>query len=322
MGSRAALLRWTGRGRISDLQGSVEHILRERRGRADVYAVGGTLVVRGNDPVGTCLLFEHLPGVAWTAAGYSGKGVGELAKSAALLAENYLKRGTKFTVEAEVTHDGPPSDLAGAVMASMLGKAKGARASGRSPKHTFRAAMDGAQGAVGVEVTRGPGGAPVGDETVTCLVSGGAHSSVVAWNAMLSGYRVDLVHAESGEASLLAAAKLYAELSYRGDPRSLSLTVLEGGGCAGMIASHVASAGSLVFAGFRPACPVPGFMRGMAEAPLYLLSEEAFDAQFRSLKLKAHVEKTDWNEAPAQAYGKRSFGGKAADVSGVLDALA
>ena len=307
---------------MSDLQGSVEHILKERGQRAVVAALGGTLVLRGTDPVGSCLTFEHLPGVAWTAAGFTGTGAGELAKSAAALAKSYLKPGTKFIVEAEVTHDGPPSDLAGAVMASMLGKVKGARASGRSPKYTFRAAMDGTLGAVGVEITRGPGGSPAGDEKVTCLVSGGAHSSVVAWNAMLSGYRVDLVHAESGEASLLAVAKLYAELSYRGDPRSLSLTVLGGADGGGMIASYAASARNTVFAGFRSGRPIPGILRGRVEAPLYLLPQEAFDAQFRSLKLKGHDEKMEWKEAPAEWHSKRSFGGRAADVSGVLDGLA
>jgi hypothetical protein len=319
MASRAALLRWTGRGSLSDLQGSVVHILKERKTKVKVAPIGGSLLLEGGDPVSHCLTFENLPGVAWGAAGYAGDGVKELAKAAEVLARTYLRKGTRFSVQAESTEKGSSSDLAGAVMASMLEVVKGARASGES-KLRFRAAMDGTEGVVGVEVTEGPGGTPTGDEAVTCLVSGGVHSSVLAWDALVAGYRVRLVHAAAGEGSLRGVAKLYAELSNRVDPRGLSLRVLEGGDPAGMIARYVAVEDGTKFAGFTAGHKVPPEFRGKVSSPLYLLPEEEYVSKLRGLKLKSVDEKAMWGTRPAD-YSERSFGGIAADVSGVLDGL-
>jgi hypothetical protein len=320
MANRVALLRWTGRGNLSDLQGSVAHILKERRTNAKVTPTGGSLLLQGADPVSHCITFENLPGVAWAAAGYSGDGVKDITKAAAVLARTYLRKGTRFSVQAEATGADSSSDLAGAVMAAMLEEVKGARAANDS-KLRFRAAMDRTKGVVGVEITEGPGGVPMGDESVTCLVSGGVHSSVLAWDALVSGYRVGLVHAASGEGSLRGVARLYAELSNRVDPRGLSLRVLEGGDPGGMISKYVALEKGTKFAGFTAGHKVPPEFTRKVASPLYLLPEEEYVSKFRGLKLKSVNEKTRWG-VQTSVYRERSFGGIAADVSGVLDGLA
>lgn len=320
MSKGVALLRWTGRGNLSDLQGSVVHMLKERGLKAEVTPVGGSLLLQGTDPVSLCLTFESLPGVAWTAAGYSGKGVKELARAGRVLARKYLKSGARFSVHAEAKGTGSSSDLAGAVMTGMLEEVRGARAANESSLR-FRTAIDGTKGVVGVEIAKGPGGVPMGGEGAVCLVSGGIHSSVLAWDALLAGYRVGLVHAAAGEGSLRGVARLYAELSNRVDPRGLSLTVLEGGDPAGMIAGYVDAEEGTKFAGFTAGREPPTGLMGRVTCPLYLLPEEEFASKFGGLKLKGTDEKTKWGGRPV-GYSERSFGGVAADVSGVLDGLA
>lgn len=322
MAKRAAILRWTGRGDASDLMSSVRHVLGERKVNAQVRGVGGSIIVKGPEPVGICSVFENMPGVAWTAAGYSVDGPAEVARASSVLAASYLRRGTRFSVLAEAAGGGGSSDLAGAVTSAMLEKVKGARATRESPKVKFRAALDGGRGAVGVEVAEGPGGAPMGKESVVCLVSGGRHSSVLAWSALRLGFRVKMVHAASGEESLRAAARLYAELSYRADPRGLSLAVLEGGPAAGLLSRFVAETGDPVFAGFTVGRPAPAALGEKVQGPLYLMPEETFDSEFASLRLRSHDEVTDWDGGSAGGFSVRTFGGKLADISGVLDGLA
>lgn len=320
MSRRAALLRWTGRGNASDLRSSVQGVLKDRGVAAEVRPVGGSLVVAGPEPIGVCSMFESMPGVAWTAAGFEVGGMEDVAKAASALAANYLKRGTRFSVRAEAA-GGLSSDLSGAIYSVMLGKAKGARSSEGSPAVRFRAALDGARGVVGVEVSSGPGGTPMGREAVAILASGGKHSSVLAWDALLLGHRVALVHAAAGEPGLRAVAKLYAELSNRGDPRGLSLTVLEGGNVAGMLSKFVAQHGGQTYGGFTAERPVPEALGPRVQAPLYMMPEEEFDRQFRGLRLKGHDVLADWSEQGSGGRSQRSFGGRIADVSGVLDGL-
>ncbi|MDG6909493.1 MAG: hypothetical protein JRN57_01195 [Nitrososphaerota archaeon] len=323
MTKRAAILRWTGRGNATDLRSSVQHVLKERGVRARVSSVGGSLVLTGPEPVGACSIFENMPGIAWTAAGYTVGGPGEVAKVSAALAANYLRRGYRFSVKAEASGRGRSSDLAGAVTSAMLEEVKGARAVNEGAKVRFRAALDGEKGAVGVEVAVGPGGSPMGDEKVVCLVSGGVHSSVLAWNAVLLGFRVKLVHAPTGEESTMAAARLYAELSNRADPRGLSLTLAEGGGsAAGRLSKVVAKCKEQVFGGFTAGRPAPALLGSKVLSPLYMMPEESFESQFAALGLKSDDRLTDWGAEAAGTPGLRTFGGKTADVSGVLDGLA
>ena len=319
MAMRAAIVRWTGRGDASDLRSSVRHVLSERGIRAEVKAVGRSLVVSGVEPVRVCSIFEKMPGVAWTAAGFMA-GAGEMAEASAELASRYLRRGTRFSVLADVT-GGSASDLAGAVISAMLERVKGARASGASAAVRFRAAMDGAKGVVGAEASEGPGGAPMGGKTVACLISGGVHSAVLAWSALLLGFRVRMVHASSGEESIYAAARLYSEFSNRADPRGLTLTVLEGGPAGSVLSRFVSECRGPVYAGFTAGRPAPEGLDGIVRSPLFMLPEEEFEARFATLGVKGLDELTGWEDIKRGGYAERSFGGKIADVSGVLDGL-
>ncbi|MDG6983891.1 MAG: hypothetical protein JRN28_05030 [Nitrososphaerota archaeon] len=322
MRDRVAILRWTGMGNAADFQSSVRHVLKERGVKARMRTMGGSIVLAVPEPVGACSIFEGMPGVAWTAAGYAVAGAGDVARASSALAAAYLRRGVRFSVSAEVTGGGMASDLAGAVTSVMLEKVKGARASNEAAKVRFRAARDGKGGVVGVEVARGPGGSPMGSEAVACLVSGGRHSSVLAWDSVLQGLRVNMVHASSGERSLAAAARLYAELSHRADPRGLSLTVLEGGPVPALLSKFAGQCREPMFGGFTVARPAPASLGARVESPLYIMPEEAFGAQFASLGLKGEEEATDWGDSAAGSYSERTFGGRTADVSQVLDGLA
>ena len=317
---RAAIIRWTGRGKLSDLEGSIDRMVRAGGVKASVSSVGGTVVVSGPEPLGVAARLQHLPGVSWIAAGRATASMRELTEAAGALAKSYLKRGDRFSVEAEGTRGVLASDVGGAVTSKVLEAVRGARVS-EDPKVRLRAAVDGRKGAVGVEVTRGPGGVPTGDGSVSCLVSGGIHSSVVAWSALLAGYRVRLVHVSSGEESLLAVARLYAELSNRADPRGLSLKVLEGGQAPDVIAD-IKSEGE-VFGGFHAGRGPPPRRLGRAvSSPLFLLSEEAFAEEFESLGIRPFDKSTDWTSRGAGKYAARSFSGGPADVSAVVDGLA
>ncbi|MDE1857898.1 MAG: hypothetical protein KGI26_02360 [Thaumarchaeota archaeon] len=322
MRDRVAILRWTGTGDASDFQSSVRHVLKERGVKAGVRTTGGSIVLTVPEPVGVCSIFQGMPGVAWVAAGHAVADAREVARASSALAAAYLRRGVRFSVSAEVSGGGMASDLAGAVTSAMLEKVKGARASNEWAKVRFRAARDGKGGVVGVEVGRGPGGSPMGSEAVACLVSGGRHSSVLAWDSVLRGLRVNMVHAASGERSLVAAAKLYAELSHRADPRGLSLTVLEGGPVPALLSRFAGECREPAFGGFTVARPAPASLGAKVESPLYVMPEEAFGAQFASLGLKGDEEATDWDDSAGGSYSVRTFGGRIADVSQVLDGLA
>jgi hypothetical protein len=211
-------------------------------------------------------------------------------------------------------------DLAGAMTSKILDAVKGARVSDR-PKVRFRAAFDGRGGVVGVEVKRGVGGAPTGTERVACLVSGGVHSSVLAWMSMVQGFRVSLVHVEVAEESLRAVARLYSELSHRGDPRWLDLEVVRGGSVAGVLRSYGAESEVPVFAGFHSSgASVRTRLRGVS-APLYLMPDEMFQSEYDALGLWPYDSPVEWGSKASPGRGRRRFGGVAADVSGVIDGL-
>ena len=322
MTKKAAILRWTGRGDASDFRSSVNHVLLERGVKAEVRRVGGSLVLSGPEPVGLCSTFENMPGVAWTAAGFSVASRDEVARASSVLASRYLKRGEKFSVQAEASGRGASSDLAGAVTSAMLEEVKGARASSDAAGVRVRAALDGARGVVGIEVSRGPGGSPMGRDGAVCLVSGGRHSAVLAWSAVLQGFRVNMVHVQSGEGSLFAAARLSAALSNRGDPRGLSLTLLRGGEPAGVLPRFLARRTEPVFGGFTVERPAPAALGPKVQSPLFMMAEETFESQFGALGVKSNDEVADWGRKSAGDYIERRFGGKSADVSAVIDGLA
>ena len=317
---RAAVLRWTGRGSIAHLRGSVEYLLKAHGVQGRVSVVGDSVVVGGTDPIGVAALVRLMPGISWVAAGFVAPTPGGLAKAGETLAKLYLRRGDRFSVDSEGTGGARASDVGGMVTSKILETVKGARVS-ESPRVRFRVAADGGGGAVGVEVAPGAGGVPTGAEEAACLVSGGVHSSVCAWVAALAGYRVRMIHAKASDRSVLAVARLYSELSHRVDPRGLSLEVLEGGGAAGALAGRAAGAKGRVFGGFTPGRTAPESLQGVAWAPVYLMPEERFKEVFESLGIRAAAATTDWREAAVPKYSVRVFGGGPADVSDVLDGL-
>lgn len=316
---RATILRWTGRGSIAHLRGSVERVLDAHGNRGKTAVSGNSVIVSGSEPLGVAALMRFMPGVSWIAAGFTGRSMSGLAEASTGLAKSYLRKGVPFSVESEATGSTLASDLGGMVISRILETVKGARVS-ESPRVRFRAAADGRGGAVGVEVSPGVGGVPTGTEEVTCLVSGGVHSAVCAWMAVLAGYRVRIVHAKENDRSLLAAARLYSELSNRVDPRGVSLEVLEGGAIPVMLAKRAKHEGR-VFGGFTPERGAPEDLQGVAWAPVYLLPEERFGAVFESLGVKPVLATADWHEKGASGYSVRVFSGGPADVSRVLDGL-
>ena len=277
--------------------------------------------MNGPEPLGGAAALRHLPGVAWIAVGFGAEGDGELARASESLAKTYLRRGDRFSVEPEATEGVLASDVAGAVTSRMLGAVKGSRSS-ESPRVRFRVAVDGQKGAVGVEVRQGAGGVPTGRERVSCLVSGGAHSAVVAWMAAHAGFRVRMVHSKVSEESLRAVARLYSELSNRVDPRGMSLEVLEGESVAGSVNGYAGRHRQKRLAGSHAVggAPPPK-LRGSVLSPLYLLPEERFQEVFSSLRIRAFQAGTDWGRAGHSRFTTRTFSGGPADVSDVLDGL-
>jgi hypothetical protein len=246
----------------------------------------------------------------------------ELSGVAAVLARRYLRQGDRFAVIADSSGPHALGDIAGAVASSALEVVKGARIDEVRPKLKIRATFDKSVGAVGVELSSGPGGVPTGAEEVVCLCSGGRHSSVVCWFALLSGFRVKVVHAQTVDIGLRPVARLYAELSHRVDPTSISIEVLGGGNVASLLKRRVKSERRQVFGGFHSGCTeLPDFIKGNATSPLFLLPEEYFDRELQSLSLEDALSKVGWKPGRVKAAETQRFGGVRADVSQVLDGL-
>ncbi len=317
---RTTIIRWTGRGSVSRLKSSVEFSLRQAGLRGRVKLIGGSIVIAGPEPLALSALLGGKSGVAWTAAGLTAASRRELASASATLARGYLRRGDGFSIEAEGGGGATSADVSGTITSAILETVKGTRVSSEAPNVKFRATSEGAGGVVGVEVRAGPGGVPTGNCWATCLVSGGIHSAVVASDAILAGYRLRLVHASAGEESLLAVARLYVELCHRCDPRGLKLEVLEGDPVQSGLAAVAAKAEGEVFGGFHFPCPVPRSL-SKASAPLFLLPEERFRAEFDALGITGFESETDWAGRGTGRPRVKRYRGPAADVSAVLDGL-
>lgn len=318
----SAIVRWTGSGRIEDLELSVRNIIRSRRLKGRMVRNGGSIVVSGSDPVRIAELFRHLPGVRWLAVGFPVDSTESLKEGTSVLAKRYLRPGRKFVVISEVSGmAGPASDLTGTANFAILDAVRKVRTDESRPDITFRLAKDGANGAVGVQIIDGPGGNPSRSEKAGCLVSGGVHSSVLAWMTLVAGYSVELVHAMVEDESVRAVARLYAELSHRVDPTRLSIRVIEGGAIPGMLCAWVGRFSGLAFGGFKAGgAVIPNGLRAV-RMPLWLLPEEDFQREFAGLALKDHKRGQNWAEKRKGEVKSRTYGGKRADVSAVLDGL-
>jgi hypothetical protein len=318
----ATLARWSGRGEFASFRTTVEGRLGVIREGGSLRRCGNSLVIEGSEPLGTAAELQHLPGLSWLAAGFKGRSVRDLSEQASVLALRYLRMRDRFKVVAESSGGLIESDLAGAVTSAILGAVKGSKVTEGAPKVIFRAAFDGSTGVVGVQVREGPGGEPTGNAGALCLVSGGRHSSVVAWMSLVAGYRLALVHARQDDQSLREAARLYSELSHRADPRGMSLTVLEGNGAMRALFDMVIEEERPVFSGFHGTSAIPGYFGGRLLAPLSLLPESDFSRTFRELSLRGYDGDSRWGPGQTGRVSRRSFGGVVADVSEVLGGLA
>jgi adenylyl- and sulfurtransferase ThiI len=314
------ILCWSGRGKLQALVSSVIGILRSSRMRAQVRTSGRTVLVSGHEPVAVAALMSNLPGVSWIAIGKSVNSTKGLGEAAADLASKYLRRGDRFSVLGDVGSPLLQSDLTGLVTSSVLEKVKGAR-TGEVPRVRFRVAFDGQGGAVGVQLIGGPGGVPTGTERAICFVSGGKHSSTVAWMAALSGYRISILHAAVSEQSLREAARLYAELSHRMDSANLSLEVLNGEGAIGALKERMNEDEGIALGGFHPGCSSAPRKAEALKAPLLLMQEEEVDSRFLVLGLNGDPGVEKWTGRDRGTVTRRRFGGVRVDVNGVLDGL-
>jgi len=317
-----AIVGWTRRGRLENLEATAANVLKQAGLKAMPRRVDGALLVSGSEPASIASTLQHLPGTSWIAVGGEASSWSEIRKVAGDLARRYLKPRRSFAVLGDAPGGSlPPSDLSGGVTSAVLDAVRGVRVKESSPDVTFRAAHDGAKGAVGVQLREGPGGFPMGGDWATCMVSGGLHSSVVAWEALLAGYRVDLVHVVVDADSVSAVAKLYAELSHRVDASGLSLRLLEGGGVARSIGDWAKKASGPVFGGFHGSrAKTPGVPLRVA-APLYLLSEESYITSFSGLGLLGYNIEQDWKRPSTGKFTVKTFGGVRADTTRVIDGL-
>lgn len=292
--------------------------------RASLKVVSNTIILEGGKPTELALILGDLPGVSWIAVGRRSASVSGIGAEVAELARVYLRRGGTFWVDAEVVgSSSSASELTGRAISSILDAVKGARVKEEDPSVLFKVTSNGRRGTAGVVIAKGPGGVPTCGARVTCLVSGGMHSSVLAWLALLSGLRVELVHAKVSDDSLREVGRLYAELSHRVDPAALSLWVLEGPSIEGTLAGWIRRNEREVLAGIHIGCESAkrSIVPPTARSPLLLLPEEEFRRILASLSLKGHEPDP---QAPPQEHAtarERYLGGERSDMHGVLDGL-
>jgi hypothetical protein len=327
-----AIVGWSGFGRFEDLERTVVRKL--AAGDGDTERVGDALLVDSDDPVEVARRLSLLPGVAWTAVGYRFRGTKSYLKNLGLLAKRYLGKGRTFKISAQVS--GSEQTAGDAVLAGnseLLSSIPGARVDERNPRVRFRVCIQGAKGACGAEIGGGPGGAPTKGDWVSCLVSGGVKSSVLAWMAALSGFSLRLVHSRTDEADLRHVARLYSELSYRMDARCLELVILDGGkNTFGRIGGWLHDHRGEAFAGLRPGRS--DVLTGLAERfpnlslPLVLVQEDALGTIYRSLGLGRAASGAAAGGGltlkaleAGSTYSEWRFGGVQADSNAVIDAV-
>jgi|SRR5579863_497079 len=285
------MVRWTGRGSIESLKSTVEEIIRSMKAKSKVRVIGDCLAVSGSDPAYFASALDRTPGVAWISVGAGGK----IGTESALLAKKYLRRGHRFEVIAESSSGAATSDLAGEATSAILGAVPGSRSDSRKPKRLFRVAKDGEASVVGVQLREGPGGTTLGTGVAVCFVSGGKHSSVVAWQALLSGFRAALVHYAINDEALREVARLYVELVSRVGPRGIRLEVIRGSSTEGALARRATGGSERFFMGCHAGGePCPKTLIGRVESPLFALTEEQFDEIHVSLSLKGEDSKPSW----------------------------
>ena len=329
----SGLVKWSGRGSFPDFRTTATGVLQANNVRnARLTTIGSSLALQGIQPAAVLRILKNLPGVEWLALGKSTEpDTRSVNRTLASIAKNYLTKGSTFRVVAEVPGDkSKESDLAGAAASLLLDEFRGVRIDEKHPKTTFRVVVDSSMAVAGVEVQRGVGGAPTSQlRRAHCLVSGGMHSSVVAWMAARSGHSVSLLHVFESDESIRETAKIYAELSQRMDPRALKLQVLfpeESSSVGRVLLAWLRSGRSrTTFSGAHSECGNASFLAPTSVArPLFLLSEEDFEEIQRSLGLRGYsrtLGALQSRNGSDKHFTERSFGGIRADVHLVLDTL-
>ena len=322
---------WSGAGDFADFERTVARKLRASAG--DAGRIGDTLLVAAQDPVAASRSLAFLPGVAWIAVGYRFSGTEGYLKNLVLLGRRYLSTRRTFKISAQVTSAKQTAgDAVLAGNSELLSSIPGARVDERKPNVRFRVCIQGVRGACGAEIRAGPGGLPTGAGWVSCLVSGGERSSAMAWMAALSGFSLRLVHSRTDEAALRRVAKLYSELSFRMDSRSLELVLLEGGNDPyRRIGGWLRDNRGLALAGLRPGRPddltkLAKHFPNLA-LPLILVQDGGISEIHRSLGLGRAPRAAGEGGLTLRAletrapYSERKFGGIEADSNAVIDTL-
>ncbi len=322
---------WSGAGGFDDLERTVVRKLAASDG--DIERIGGTLLINANDPVAVARSLSFLPGVAWIAVGYRFSGAKDYLKDLKLLAKRYLGKGMTFKISAQVVaSEETAGDAVLAGNSELLSSIPGAKVDERNPRVRFRVCIQGAKGACGAEIAGGPGGAPTRGEWVSCLVSGGANSSALAWMAALSGFSLRLVHSRTDELAFRHVARLYSMLSFRMDPRCLELVVLDGGKDAfARIGGWLHDHGEEAFAGLRPGRS--DVLTELAERfpnlalPLILVQDDEIASVYASLGLGRTTKEAGRRGLTPKVldartpYSELRFGGVQADSNAVIDTM-
>jgi len=326
----AAMVGWSGVGSFDDLERSA---IRKLKTRGVVLARrSGMLALRVSDPVTVARSLGYLPGVSWIAVGFLFEGQEGYLRSLEDLARRYLTKGKSFRISAyAVASSRSVGDVVLAGNSHLLSVIDDARVNERKPDIRFHVSFEGDKGACGVEIGSGPGGYPTNGTWVTCLVSGGENSSSMTWMSALSGFSLRLVHSATDDKSLLHVARLYSELSFRMDERSLELVVLRGDGSpVGRIGKWLREHDETSFAGLRPR-QTRGLTRLAVSFPnlrfpLLILQEDEIKGVYRSLGLgRASGGKgiglTLHALKAGGKYQETRFGGSTADSNTVIDAI-
>lgn len=311
---------------------TVNNVLKLEGVDSEIHAQGAAIRVDGGSPTKVADILTFMPGISWIAIGHYSRSAQGVFDEVARLARIYLKKKGTFAVRAETSSPKIlESDIVGRACSVVFDAVPGARVDEDSPSVAFRVALGPSPseggGVAGVEVRKGPGGIPTGGTRGLCLVSGGMHSSVLAWYALLSGIRVELVHVFVNDESLREVARLYGELSHRVDPAAVGLRVIEGVSAREAIRMLLdAREKRPIYAGFHCRCNdgqlVPGLPNEVT-SPLYLFPEDEFARELSSLGLRGYDSRETW--APARRGNRRPLErriqGTRSDMHGVLDGL-
>jgi hypothetical protein len=264
---------------------------------------------------------SRLPGVKLSAYGFTSDEKSFL-REVLDLASKFLKQKKKFRVLADTEGESEMIDLKMSVEGSILSNLRDKSIDERKPDVTFIISKAGDDYAFGVKLYDGVGGRIQSEnDEVTCLVSGGIHSSVVSWLSCLAGKKVRMVHSFVSTFSLYSVAKLYEVLSSRSDPTLLELVVLKGDGePQDILCTWLSENKKDVYSGYHVECS-PDIILDNVSAPAYILPEEKYALYFKELKLRVFKAKLAKGKISNSKYRQLRFGGKRANMHEVIDNL-